>query len=45
MKRAKQWKVMLSDAELSALRELAATQGLSCSDYLRQLIRKQKEKR
>ena len=41
--RPNQFKMLLSDEELETLRELAERAGLSASDYLRQLIRREHE--
>lgn len=39
--RNNQFKMLLSDAELASLRDLAEAQGLNVSDFLRQLIRRE----
>jgi hypothetical protein len=39
--RPNQFKMLLSDDEVQILRDLADRQGLTASDYLRQLIRRE----
>ncbi|AKV02335.1 hypothetical protein AKJ09_08998 [Labilithrix luteola] len=44
IERTTQTKILLSEEEKDALRELAAAAGMSVSDYLRQLIRREHAK-